>query len=108
MPKDQADIDLIGRPIVHISAYKQATGEAVYCDDIPRMDSELYLALILSTKTHAKILNIDYSQALALKGVEGFVDFNDIVESNRKIGQVFYDEEVFQSIKVSYRYGNLF
>ncbi len=35
VPKDQPDIDPIGRPIVHRSALQQTTGEAVYVDDLP-------------------------------------------------------------------------
>ncbi|KAL7297373.1 hypothetical protein TKK_0009758 [Trichogramma kaykai] len=100
IPNDQPETDLIGRPIVHMSAFKQATGEAVYCDDIPRVAGETYMALILSTRTHAKILNIDYSQALALDGVEGYVDANDIPTGRNLVGQKFWDEEVFASKEV--------
>ncbi|KAG7267344.1 hypothetical protein CRUP_021563 [Coryphaenoides rupestris] len=38
--------DVVGRPIMHLSALKQATGEAVYCDDIPLYENELYVALV--------------------------------------------------------------
>lgn len=48
--------DTVGRPLVHVSAAKQACGEAVYCDDIPHYENELYLTLVTSTKAHAKIL----------------------------------------------------
>lgn len=41
---------------MHLSALKQATGEAVYCDDIPLYENELYLALVTSSKAHARIL----------------------------------------------------
>lgn len=56
VPEGQSPDDLIGRPIMHLSALKQATGEAVYCDDVPLYENELYLALITSTKAHARIL----------------------------------------------------
>lgn len=46
---------MVGRPVMHLSALKQATGEAVYCDDIPHFENELYLALVTSTKAHAYI-----------------------------------------------------
>lgn len=96
-PKDQSDIDLIGRPIVHINALKQATGEAIYTDDIPRMAGELYMALVLSTRTYAKILSIDPSQALAIDGVEGFVSAEDLSETQNIVGYKVFDEEVFAS-----------
>lgn len=56
VPKGQAVEDMVGRPLVHVSAAKQASGEAVYCDDIPHYENELYLTLVTSTKAHAKIL----------------------------------------------------
>ena len=36
VPSDQPVEDVVGRPIPHLAATKQATGEAVYCDDIPK------------------------------------------------------------------------
>lgn len=56
VPRGQAVEDMVGRPLMHISAAKQACGEAVYCDDIPHYENELYLTLVTSTKAHAKIL----------------------------------------------------
>lgn len=93
--------DLIGRPIIHASAYKQVTGEAIYCDDIPHIEGELYLALVLSTKAHAKILRIDAREALKVDGVEAFFSADDIPEHNRAVGPVVHDEEVFISKEVT-------
>ncbi|KAH0534856.1 xanthine dehydrogenase [Cotesia glomerata] len=101
VPKDQSDKDLIGRPIVHASAFKQVTGEAVYCDDIPHTDGELYLALVMATKAHAKIVHVDASKALAIDGVVAFFSAKDIPEHNRWVGPVYHDEEVFVSEKVT-------
>ena len=101
VPKDQNTTDLVGRPMVHLSALKQATGEAIYCDDIHRFSEELYLALVLSTRAHAKILNIDESKALSLEGVVAFFSAKDIPEKQRYHGPVFHDEEVFASEKVT-------
>lgn len=56
VPKERSQEDMVGRPMMHLSALKQATGEAVYCDDIPLYENELYLALVTSTKAHANIL----------------------------------------------------
>lgn len=100
VPKDQPGIDLIGRPLVHSSGFKQATGEAVYCDDIPSINGELYLSLVLSTSAHAKIKNIDTSQALKVEGVVAYFDAKDIPDHCRYVGHIFKDEEVFASEKV--------
>ena len=40
VPEGQQQIDPVGRPVCHRSALKQATGEAVYCDDIPKYESK--------------------------------------------------------------------
>ncbi|XP_058793018.1 xanthine dehydrogenase-like [Phymastichus coffea] len=101
VPIDQPSIDLIGRPLVHASAFKQATGEAIYCDDIPRINGELYLALVLSTNAHARIIEIDKSKALALKGVVAYFDANDIPDYRRQVGHIIKDEEVFVSEEVT-------
>lgn len=100
MPKDQESHDIVGRPIVHASALKQATGEAMYCDDMPRFKEELYLALVLSTRARAKILKVDPTKALSMEGVVSFFSSKDIAEDRRWIGPVFHDEEVFVSEKV--------
>ncbi|XP_064419619.1 aldehyde oxidase isoform X3 [Latimeria chalumnae] len=65
----QPSWDPVGRPIIHQSAIKQATGEAVYCDDIPSLDGELFMALVTSSRPHAKIVSIDVADALNLPGV---------------------------------------
>lgn len=86
---------------MHSSGFKQATGEAIYCDDIPRINGELYLSLVLSTKAHAKIKNIDNSDALKLEGVIAYFDAKDIPDNCRYVGHIFKDEEVFASEKVT-------
>ena len=91
----QSKTDPIRRPKVHASAFKQVTGEAVYCDDIPKYEHELYLALVLSTKAHAKILKIDPSKALEVEGVHRFFCANDLSVEQNKIGPIFHDEHVF-------------
>ncbi|XP_075158749.1 xanthine dehydrogenase-like [Haematobia irritans] len=93
----QSKCDPIGRPLVHASAFKQVSGEATYCDDTPHMANELYLALVLSTKAYAKILNIDASKALNMPGVQAFFCSKDITSKENQVGPLFYDEQVFAS-----------
>ena len=40
VPPDQRPEDVVGRPMRHLSAIKQATGEAVYCDDMPKYEGK--------------------------------------------------------------------
>ena len=37
---DQPASDPVGRPIKHVSAIKQVTGEAIYVDDMPLLESK--------------------------------------------------------------------
>ena len=57
---------------------KQVTGEARYTDDIPLYQNELYGALVLRTKAHAKIKKVDYEAALELPGVKHYIDHTDL------------------------------
>lgn len=61
-------------------------GEAIYCDDIPRRSDELYLAVKTSIHAHAKIININYSDALSYPGVVTIVDENDLPGDRNIVG----------------------
>nr|XP_045004300.1 aldehyde oxidase 2 [Jaculus jaculus] len=74
--------DPVGRPVMHLSGLKHATGEAIFCDDIPRVDKELFMALVTSTRAHAKIISIDSAEVLALPGVVDVVTAEDIPGTN--------------------------
>ncbi|XP_061513812.1 xanthine dehydrogenase-like [Anopheles gambiae] len=92
---DQPATDPIRRPQVHASAYKQVTGEAIYCDDIPKFANELYLAFVYSTKAHAKILSIDASEALKQEGVHRFFSADDLTDEQNRLGAIVEDERIF-------------
>lgn len=91
--KNQSSWDLIGKPVVHTSALKQATGEALFCDDVQQFKDELHLAFVLSTKAHANILKIDSSEALAVDGVIAFFDASDI-----NISEIAEDKNLYELI----------
>uniref|UniRef100_A0A8C7ANJ9 FAD-binding PCMH-type domain-containing protein n=1 Tax=Neovison vison TaxID=452646 RepID=A0A8C7ANJ9_NEOVI len=78
----QALQDPVGRPVMHLSGLKHATGEAIFCDDIPTVDRELFMVLVTSTRAHAKIISIDWSEALELPGVVDVVTAEDIPGTN--------------------------
>nr|XP_046237719.1 xanthine dehydrogenase/oxidase isoform X2 [Scatophagus argus] len=100
VPEGQSVDDAVGRPMMHLSALKQATGEAVYCDDVPLYENELYLALVTSSKAHANILSVDTSAAEHMPGVVCFVFAEDVPGSNAT-GPVVYDETVFAHRQVT-------
>uniref|UniRef100_A0A8C7F7Y5 Xanthine dehydrogenase n=1 Tax=Oncorhynchus kisutch TaxID=8019 RepID=A0A8C7F7Y5_ONCKI len=97
VPDGQKEEDVVGRPMMHLSALKQATGEAVYCDDIPLYENELYLCLITSTKAHATIQSIDTAEAESMPGVVTCVFAKDVPGSNMT-GPIVYDETVLADV----------
>ncbi|XP_060840095.1 xanthine dehydrogenase isoform X2 [Rhopalosiphum padi] len=93
--------DAVGKPLVHRSAIQQTTGEAVYCDDIPRRSDELYLAVKTSIHAHAKIISVDYTEALSQPGVVTIVDEKDLPGSRNMVGIMpIKDDYVFAREKV--------
>ncbi|XP_054835162.1 xanthine dehydrogenase/oxidase isoform X1 [Eublepharis macularius] len=93
VPAGQLIEDMVGRPLVHLSAAKQASGEAVYCDDIPRYENELYLTLVTSTKAHAKIISVDTTEAQKVPGFVCFVSAKDVPGNN--VTGMKNDETIF-------------
>jgi xanthine dehydrogenase/oxidase len=92
--KDKNDIDPVGRPLKHKSADLQACGEATYIDDIPKRKDEVYLAFVLSSKAHAKILSVDTTEALKIEGVIDYIDHKDIGEKNNHFHTVVAHDEI--------------
>lgn len=70
--------NVLGKATPHVSAMKQATGEAQYTDDIPVQQNELYGCLVISTKAHAKVISVDATAALEIPGVHDFVTHKDL------------------------------
>ncbi|KAF2146658.1 uncharacterized protein K452DRAFT_314902 [Aplosporella prunicola CBS 121167] len=90
-----AEQRVVGKQVPHLSALKQCTGEAEYVDDMPRQDRELFGALVLSTKSHAKLVEVDWMPALKMPGVVGYVDKNSIPKESNVWGSVKKDETFF-------------
>nr|XP_019575593.1 PREDICTED: xanthine dehydrogenase/oxidase-like [Rhinolophus sinicus] len=93
---------MVGRPLPHLAAAMQASGEAVYCDDIPRYDNELSLRLVTSTRaphTICSCRSIDISEAQKVPGFVCFISADDVPGSNET--GIFNDETVFAKDKVT-------
>lgn len=86
---------VVGREIPHLSALKHCTGEAEYVDDMPQQKSELHCALVLSKKAHAKILAVDWSDALDMPGVVGYLDKDSVPRGSNNWGPIRVDEPLF-------------
>ncbi|KAK6983521.1 hypothetical protein BgiMline_018962, partial [Biomphalaria glabrata] len=74
--------DSIGKPLVHVSAHKQVTGEAMFMDDLPKCQGELFVGLVTSKRAHARLLKVDFSTVLQMPGVVDVVDYRDVPGDN--------------------------
>ena len=90
----ESDVKPVGKSIKHKSADKQATGEAVYIDDMPRFEDELYLGFVLSSKAHAKIVSIDFSAAKAVDGVIEFLSAEDLPDERNEFHMIIKTDEI--------------
>ena len=90
----ETETDIVGAPIKHAAADKQVSGAAVYIDDMPRLDGELYLGLVVSSRAHAKLLVVDPAPALAMEGVEAWVDHNSLEEERNKFATAIVRDEL--------------
>ena len=73
------------------------------------ISDELYLAFVLSTRAHAKLISVDTSAALSIPGVVGYVDHTDapgIVDGTFCVDAVFAKDEVNQ--ESPFVFGTLF
>ena len=74
----QSPVDPITRPIAHLSAAEQCTGEAQFTDDIPNFVGELKLVPMHSTMANAKIVKLCRKDAMLVPGVVAWISAEDI------------------------------
>uniref|UniRef100_A0A9J2Q8P4 xanthine dehydrogenase n=1 Tax=Ascaris lumbricoides TaxID=6252 RepID=A0A9J2Q8P4_ASCLU len=97
VPSDQPLSDPVGRPILHQSAVRQLTGEALYCDDVDVLGA-LHLAFVLSSIACGELVGVDTSAALKVPGVVAYIDSRDVHDGFLIEG----DTPVFVERKISY------
>ncbi|KAL1208829.1 Abscisic-aldehyde oxidase [Cardamine amara subsp. amara] len=76
----------IGEAVIKVGAALQASGEAVFVDDIPTLPDCLHGAFIYSTEPLAKIKNISFSENVTPTGVFAVLTFKDIPKQGQNIG----------------------
>ncbi|KAG0132095.1 molybdopterin binding aldehyde oxidase/xanthine dehydrogenase [Tuber indicum] len=85
---------VVGKQIPHLSGLKQATGEAEYIDDMPTMEGQLFGGFVFSKKAYAKLVKVDFTPALQVPGVLGYVDINDL-DDERNIWGLMAKDDLF-------------
>jgi xanthine dehydrogenase/oxidase len=86
---------IVGKQIPHLSALKQNTGEAQYVDDMTPQDRELFGAMVLSSRAHAKLVEVDWSPALGPGLALGYVDKHSLSKEANFWGSIVKDEPFF-------------
>ena len=76
-PDSMEKTRIIGKPKTKVDAKKLALGRPVFTDDY-HLDGMLYGGLLTSPHAHARIRNIDTSEAQALPGVHAVLTHKDI------------------------------
>uniref|UniRef100_A0A453T579 FAD-binding PCMH-type domain-containing protein n=1 Tax=Aegilops tauschii subsp. strangulata TaxID=200361 RepID=A0A453T579_AEGTS len=94
----------VGEPIKKYAVELQASGEAVYVDDIPAPKNCLYGEFIYSTQPLAYVKNIKFKPSLASEKVLTVVSAKDIPSGGQNIGSsfMFGDEPLFGSPVAEY------
>lgn len=88
--------EVVGKASPHRAALQQTTGQAQYVDDIPPGKTDLFGCLVLSTKAHAKLVNVDFSPALDIPGVVDYVTHKDLPSPKANYwGAPVADEQFF-------------
>ena len=85
----------IYNPVKHRSADTQASGEAIYVDDMPHYENELHVGWVLSSKAHAKIISVELPNENC-----GIVDFLSAKDLSKERNSFAGDERVFAEDEV--------
>nr|CDJ95017.1 Ferredoxin and [2Fe-2S]-binding and Molybdopterin dehydrogenase and CO dehydrogenase flavoprotein and Aldehyde oxidase xanthine dehydrogenase and Aldehyde oxidase and xanthine dehydrogenase domain containing protein [Haemonchus contortus] len=99
VPADQKLHDPVGRAIAHVSGRKHVTGEAIYCDDV-QVANCLHMAFVMSPIACGTLESKDFSEALSMDGVVGYIDAEDVLKGIQ-IGH-HNDTPVFVKDKITY------
>jgi xanthine dehydrogenase large subunit len=91
----------VGKPLAHDSARLHVSGTATYTDDLPEPRELLHVAVGMSSKAHARIMGIDFTQVLAADGVADICTARDIPGENN-CGPIVHDEKIFNDEIVEY------
>ena len=91
----------VGAALPHDSARLHVTGQASYTDDLPEPRDLLHVAVGMSSKPHAKVVDLDLSGVLAVPGVVDICTVADIPGENN-FGPIVHDDPIFAEQLVEY------
>ena len=73
------EVPYVGRSVPRVEDLRFITGRGNYSDDV-RIDGEVYCTFVRSPYSHAKIVTVDRTGALAMPGVLAVLTGHDYVE----------------------------
>jgi len=92
---------VVGKRVTRADALDKALGKAKYVEDLYTPDDILFVKQVLSTEPHARLVSINYSDALKLSGVEGVFTARDIPGENQ-VGYALPDQPLIAEKKVRF------
>jgi xanthine dehydrogenase large subunit len=84
----------------HDYAHTHVCGESEFVDDRPIMRNELFCDVFFSTRAHALIKKVDFTEALRMPGVVQIFTGHDF--SHNLWGTIFKDQPILATDKVNY------
>jgi len=91
--------DYIGKKSIRIDGLAKVSGAAQYTDDLDFGPGLLHVSVLSSPHAHAKILNIDTSEAEKIPGVKAVITGKDFPQ---KFGLYLKDHSIFPTDRVRY------
>ena len=91
----------VGKAIPHDSAIGHVTGRALYIEDLPRIDGELWVDFAGAPVAAGQIKSIDTSKAAAVEGVIGIYT-HDAIRGKNHFGPIFHDEPFLVDQEIMY------
>jgi len=80
--------------MINIDAHNHVSGKSIYLDDIPEIHGTLYALPFYAEVAHARITEIQMSEAMSMEGIETILTKTDIPGINQ-IGGIVPDEPLF-------------
>jgi len=93
--------EYIGKSVQRKRIYEKVTGKQLYSADRKLADC-LYVKLIRSPYAHAKIIDIDYSAALEIKGLIDILSYLNFSQGIPRFGSVEMDQPILADEYVKY------
>lgn len=94
-----AETSIAGRSVRRPDLIEKVTGNAQYCVDV-QLPGMLHAKVVRANRAHARILDIDATEALAQPGVAAVVTADDLAKLFARFGHIIPDHYILATEKV--------